>query len=127
MELTGTSPAILTTTMAPALVASSTPTPSLAPPPTKTQVATATTAALDQAACSPANFVPETFFPDNIRLLGRTDTGAVIFNLETLEEEGFIEAPKIVYRAALSPDGQTLAWDNTIEAIRLSDQKFWPR
>lgn len=79
-----------------------------------------------EMACSPATFVPETFFPDSIRILGRTDTGVVIFNLETLEEEGFIEAPKVVYRATLSPDGQTLAWaleDNTIQLIRLSDQK----
>jgi len=121
-----TTPAIFPATSTPALAASATPMPTPEASLTETPVSTPTTAPSAESACFPANFVPETFFPDSMRMLGRTDTGVVIFNLNTLEEERFIEAPQLVYRATLSPDGQTLAWaleDNTIQLIRLSDQE----
>jgi WD40 repeat protein len=49
-----------------------------------------------------------------------------IFNLETVKEAGFLQAPKNIVAAALSPDGEILAWsleDNTIQLLRVSDQE----
>jgi WD40 repeat protein len=74
----------------------------------------------------PREILPFAFLPDNTRLLIRTGSGVQVFNLETLQEESFFEAPQNVYATAISPDGGTLAWsleDNTIQLVRLSDQQ----
>ena len=68
---------------------------------------------------------PVTFSPDNARILIRSMAGVQIVNLETLEEENFLQAPQNVYYAALSPNGETLAWsleDYTIQLVRIADQ-----
>jgi WD40 repeat protein len=41
-----------------------------------------------------------------------------------MEEEAFLQAPQNAYSAALSPDGETLAWsleDNSIQLLRIAD------
>ena len=73
----------------------------------------------------PKEILPFAFSPDGVRLFVRTSSGVQILNLDTGKEEAFIEAPQSLVVAALSPDGQTLAWsleDNSIQLIRLSDQ-----
>jgi WD40 repeat protein len=67
--------------------------------------------------------------PDNLRILVRAGSGVQIFNLQTMQEDGFLEAPTNLNGpvVALSPDGETLAWgleDNTIQLIRISDQEL---
>jgi WD40 repeat protein len=70
------------------------------------------------------------FFPDGRRLLGIVTAGgqssAQIFNVETQLVEDSFPAPYLVYEAALSPDGQTLAWafdDFSVRLVRLSDHQ----
>ena len=73
----------------------------------------------------PKEILPFAFSPDGVRLFVRTSSGVQILNLDTGKEEAFIEASQSLVVAALSPDGQTLAWsleDNSIQLIRLSDQ-----
>jgi WD40 repeat protein len=78
--------------------------------------------------CIETYFAPIAFMPDNVRILVRAESGVQIFNLDTLEEDVFIESPTNLNRpaVALSPDGEKLAWaleDNSIQLIRLSDQE----
>ena len=72
----------------------------------------------------PVDLIPLSFTPDNKMLAIRTGSGVQLFNLETMKEEKFIEAPKPIIAAALSPDGQILAWsfeDHLIQLIQVSD------
>lgn len=67
---------------------------------------------------------PVTFMPDNISLVIKDRSAIRIINLESMEEK-VIEAPQELVSAALSPDGELLAWslvDHTIQLIRLDDQ-----
>jgi WD40 repeat protein len=69
---------------------------------------------------------PIAFMPDNIRILVKSNSGIQVFNLHTMKEEKFIGAPPNFkgLAAALSPDGEILAWaleDNTIQFLRVSD------
>lgn len=69
------------------------------------------------------------FMPDNIRILVRANSGVQIFNLQTMKEEEFLQAPTNLNGpvVALSPNGEMLAWaleDNTIQLIRVSDKKL---
>jgi len=69
--------------------------------------------------------IPFTFSPDNARILVRSMAGVQVIYLETLEEDTFLQAPQNVYYAALSPNGETLAWsleDYTIQLVRIADQ-----
>jgi WD40 repeat protein len=78
-------------------------------------------------ACSPLYFRPVAFFPDGWRVLGLTEAGPAIFNLNTLAQESLIKTNRPVKKAALSSDGQTLALaldDFTIQLVRASDQKL---
>lgn len=73
----------------------------------------------------PKEILPFAFSPDNARLFVRTGSGVQIIRLESGEEEDFIESPQQLIDAALSPDGETLAWlleDNSTQLIHLSDQ-----
>ena len=80
---------------------------------------------------SPICFVSEelppfAFSTDNASIWVRARKGLQRFNLKTGEQEVFIHSPLDVITAALSPDGQILAWslnDNTIQLIQISDQK----
>ncbi len=75
---------------------------------------------------TPAYIHPFAFMPDSTSILVRGDTGVQIFNLDALKEASFLQAPKNIMTAALSPDGKILAWsldDNTIQLLRISDQK----
>ena len=70
-------------------------------------------------------FEPIAFLPDNDKILIRADSGITIFNLKTNKEETVLEPPMQVVKAALSPDGQILAWafeDHTVELINLSSE-----
>ncbi len=74
-----------------------------------------------------ADLIPISFTPDSEMLAIRTGSGVQIFNLKTMEEATFIEAPKQIVSAALSPDGRTLAWsleDHSIQLIQVSDGKL---
>lgn len=81
-----------------------------------------------EAVCfTPANLLPFTFTPDSASILVRGMSGVQVFNLDTLQEERFLQAPQNILTAALSPDGDTLAWaleDNTIQLLRVPDQKI---
>jgi WD40 repeat protein len=70
---------------------------------------------------------PFAFMPDSVRILIRERSGVRIFNLETMEEAGFLQAPQELISAAVSPDGEILAWslaDNSIQLIRVADGKL---
>lgn len=82
----------------------------------------------DQTACFETYVAPIAFMSDNSRILVGATTGVQIYNLEKLKEERFLESPTNLNRpiVALSPDEETLTWaleDNTIQLIRLSDEK----
>lgn len=71
---------------------------------------------------TPADLIPISFTPDNTMLAIRAGSGVQLFSLETMREESFLQAPQNVLSAALSPDGQTIAWsleDNTIQLIQV--------
>ena len=70
---------------------------------------------------------PIAFMPDSVRILIKEPTGVRVFNLESMEEESFLQAPQGFGPVALSPDGELLAWaleDNTIQLIRIADGKL---
>jgi WD40 repeat protein len=74
---------------------------------------------------TPVDLTPFAFTPDSKGILIRTSSGVQIFNLETLEDEIIIKAPRLPLAVALSPDGGTLAWsfdDHTIQLVRVADQ-----
>jgi WD40 repeat protein len=102
---------------------SSTPTITSEPNSTPAELPTATT--VDGPCFTVREAIPFTFTPDGKGIALRSMTGVQIVDLETMEEELFIEAPGNLYTAALSPDGETLAWsleDNSIQLVRLADQ-----
>lgn len=79
--------------------------------------------------CFVTGFSPVAFMPDGDRILLRAENGVQIFNLQTMEEEAFLDAPtRLNYPAvALSPDGKILAWaleDYSIRLIRISDKEI---
>jgi WD40 repeat protein len=70
---------------------------------------------------------PFAFMLDGLRILIRDRSAVRIFNLERMEAENFLQAPQELAAAALSPDGEALAWslaDNTIQLIRIADGKL---
>jgi WD40 repeat protein len=92
---------------------------------------TSPTAESTQIASSPICFTPSdihpfAFTPDNTSILVRGTGGVQIFNLDTLKEVSYLQAPKNIITTTLSPDGKILAWsldDNTIQLVRISDHK----
>ncbi len=91
--------------------------------PPKTLTAEVTTAT-DPLCFRPIDLNPISFTPDNTRLVIRTGSGVQLFNLESMEEERFLESPGTIVSAALSPDGQIMAWsleDHSIQLIQVSD------
>jgi WD40 repeat protein len=79
--------------------------------------------------CFVTGFSPIAFMPDGARILVRAENGVQIFNLQTMKEEEFLDAPtRLIYPGvALSPDGEILAWtleDFSIQLIRISDKKL---
>lgn len=105
----------LTVSNTPALVATGTPTSAPTP------------AAL--VPCFVTDYDPIAFMPDNNRILMRANSGVQVFNLQTMQEEKFLEAPTNLNgpAVALSLDGGTLAWaleDHSIQLIRIADQKL---
>lgn len=76
---------------------------------------------------SPAEILPIAFTPEDDKLLIRSATGVQVIHLLEGKPEAFIESPQAVVTAALSPDGQILAWslpDGRIQLIRLSDREL---
>lgn len=70
---------------------------------------------------------PVAFMPDSTRILIWERSKVRIFNLESMEEEGFLPTPEAFGPVALSPDGELLAWareDNTIHLTRIADGKL---
>lgn len=126
-----------TNTAAPPPPTSDTPQPSPNPTMTVTQRSTETptitpsftnTAAITTTATpacfTPADIIVFGFMPDGQRILIRTMGGVQIFNLTTLQEDRFFKAPKNVITAAISPDGERLAWsleDNSLQLVRVAD------
>jgi hypothetical protein len=80
-----------------------------------------------EAACfTTAENIPFAFTPDSASILTRGNSGVRIFSLEALRETGFLQAPKNIIAAAISADGETLAWsleDHTIQLVRVTDPK----
>jgi len=73
---------------------------------------------------TPIDLTPIAFTPDNAMLAIRTASGVQIISLGRMKEENFIQAPKNIVSASLSPAGQTLAWsfeDHTIQLVQVSD------
>jgi WD40 repeat protein len=72
---------------------------------------------------TPKEFSPFAFSADNTKLLIRLNQGVQIINLQTGNETNLLNAPMAVFAAALSPDGETLAWsleDSTIQLVQVS-------
>jgi WD40 repeat protein len=75
---------------------------------------------------STEELIPFAFTPDASKLLVRARSGVQIFDLESGAQDALIPSSQELIAAALSPDGQILAWsliDNTIQLLRISDQK----
>lgn len=92
----------------------------LAKPPESLAVDTST------STCIAPYFDPVAFLPGNDRILFRSDSGIMILNLKTLEEEVVLDPPMQLVKAALSPNGKVLAWtleDHRIEIIELPSGK----
>jgi len=69
---------------------------------------------------------PFAFTPDGSRLMVRVRSGVQVFNLVTGSLETFIKSSQELTSAALSPDGEVLAWalaDNSIQLLRVADQQ----
>lgn len=77
-----------------------------------------------RAECKAINFNPMMYFPDSMRLLGTSNKSVVAINMANGEQELTLDAPQMVVRATISPNGEILAWaleDNTIQLVRLAD------
>jgi WD40 repeat protein len=73
---------------------------------------------------TPVDLIPISFTPDSKMLVIRTHMGMQLFNLERMKEEIFARSPRPIVSAALSTNGQILAWsfeDYSIQLIRASD------
>ena len=135
----------------PALIAAScnptqsavSPTPTQAPLPTHTLVPTfPATVTLTQpplptdtptstVPCFVTYIDPFAFLPDSMSLLIRAETGVQQFNLQSMQQEQFINSPSSLNGpvVALSPDGELVAWaleDGMIQLVRVSDQAMFP-
>jgi WD40 repeat protein len=115
------------------------PTLTLAPQPTNTLIpnfpasATFTPPTLPTGTPAPAvpcftSYIdPFAFLPDSSSMLVRAEMGVQQFNLQTMQQEGFINSPSNLNGpvVALSPEGEKLAWaleDGTIQLVRVSGQ-----
>ncbi len=66
------------------------------------------------------------FSADNSKILVRASAGVQVFDLQTGSLEAYIKAAQAVIIAALSPDGQTIAWslqDGTLQLVNRSSQE----
>ena len=93
----------------------------------ETESPTAGTPTNEDGTCIAPYFDPIAVLPGNDRILFRSDSGIMIFNLTTFVEDVVLEAPMQVVKTALSPDGETLAWalaDHRIEIIELPSGKI---
>jgi len=117
-------------------VASPTSTRESEPEPTGTNRPGAT-GIVPQCFISSSEASPFAFMPDSARIVIKEQSGVRIFNVETMEEERFLQTPPLPGPIALSPDGGTLAWaleDYTIQLVRSMDGElihtleghFWP-
>jgi WD40 repeat protein len=97
--------------------------PSISPYPEPTKHKNERSTATAQPLCYDTLFEPIAFLPDNKNLLGRTNTGILLLNLNTMEEESYIEVPDEVIEAAISNDGQVLALAFSNQNIQLSDSQ----
>ncbi len=71
--------------------------------------------------------VPISFAADAKTLVLRSRSGVQFLNLETMKSEIALVSPKPIVAAALSPNGQILAWsleDNSIQLIQSSNGKL---
>jgi WD40 repeat protein len=107
-------------------ISSPTSLPISSPIPTETaSIPTLTTANPETTACWPV-LTPSAFFPESEHLLGFRDTRIQIYDLKTHIIEAQIQMPTDIIKAAISPDGQTMAIgldDFSILIVRVSDQK----
>ncbi len=103
------------------------PAPDTTPAPTDSPSASVT--ATVAAPCFVTYSSPIAFTPDGTRILVRAKAGVQVFNLESMNEESFLEAPTDLEMpaVALSPDGAILAWaleDHSIQLVRILDKKL---
>lgn len=105
-------------------------TPEITPSPTFTPEITATLALTLPATSSnaicfaPADLNLIAFMPDSKRLLVKTMNGVQIFDLKNNQEDKLFTAPQNILTAAVSLDGETLAWsleDNSVQLVRISN------
>ena len=74
--------------------------------------------------CLASYLDPIAIYSENERLLLKSDTGILVLNLKSMQEELKMEAPMQLSKVALSPNGKTLALslgDNSIQLIQVSD------
>lgn len=78
---------------------------------------------------TPEDQVPISFAPDGKGLVIKTRSGVKILDLESRKEKASIKSSQPVIAAAVSPDGEFLAWsleDYSIELIRIADKtRLW--
>lgn len=125
-QMQGTPPAALalpSTPTPPEPTLTATRTPAETPLPTVTTTAAITPTM--EAACIENVFEPQVFIPGSRVLLARKDSpeegfGVQAIDLVSGEVQNSLKSPKMVYLAALSPDGKTLVWaleDNSIQVL----------
>jgi WD40 repeat protein len=94
---------------------------------TPTDTSSASDRLTPEPQCFVTDFSPIAFMPDGVRILVSAENGVQIFNLQTMKEEEFLDAPTrlIMPAVAVSPDGEVLAWaleDFSIQLVRISDK-----
>ncbi len=99
------------------------PSPTVVPLPTTTPSATI----VPTGACFVTYQDPFAFLPGTLQMLVRASEGVQIYDLHTMQEVKFLQAPSSLNDpvVALSPDGQKLAWaleDGTVQVVRIADQ-----
>lgn len=93
-------------------------------PPTHEPAPTELEPAGEPLCFTPRELLPFAFSPDSTHLAIRTSQGVQMISLQTGEEQDFLSSAQMIYAAALSPDGTTLAWsfeDGTVQLIGLAD------
>ena len=76
---------------------------------------------------SPRELLPFVFTPDSAGLMVRELNGVQLIDLQSGQEQAFFSSPKSIFSAALSPNGETLAWSlegGPVQLVLVSNQRI---